>query len=269
MKNNGRFRRLTGENFKRALGPPFFAAVILAAFCMLFDMWGDLDYLRSPSAKDMSVWYYYFFSIVMFGSYSSDWFPMLAALPFAASYCEERRCGITPLTAARASANSYCISKVLVCAVTGGLSLGCGILLHTGLLSVWLPLLDSETYRSMQGLPFAAAIMSGSGIGYFLIGAYLAFLRGVLASSAALAVSAYFPNKYVAIASPFILHFIAVRVFNLLHIPNSARLDLILRGRAGTGNDGGTLLLATAVVAGLALLCGYLFTRRVKEDIYI
>ena len=266
MVGKSKFFRLTKANLKRAFGFRFFISAILVICFMLFDVWGDLEFIVEDP-KDMSVWYYYFFSVVMMGTYSSNMFPLLAALPFAANYCEEQQAGVTPLIVSRSSKRSYCISKMLVCTIAGGLALFFGVLLHTVVLSTQLSLCNSEALQQMQGLPYYTALANGTGAGYFLIGAYLAFLRGALYASAAITVSAYITNKYVTIASPFIIHFIAVRLYVILKVPNQARLDLLLRGRTEVHSGATTLILVTVIVIVLIIICGLIFTRKVRRKI--
>ncbi len=266
MAAKGNFFKLMTANLKRAFGWRFLTAVILTVCFLIFDMWTDFTAIFS-GVSGFSVWYFYFFSVVMMGTYSSNLLPMLAAFPFSSSYCEEQEAGMTPFIVSRTSRNAYCISKMLSGALAGGITLSFGVLLHTVLLSTQLPLFDAEALRQMQVLPYYAPLAKGNGIGYFLIGAYLAFLRGMLAAASAMVVSAYIPNKYVTIASPFILNFIYIRACNLLQIPNQARLDLLLRGRSSTGTDSGTLLWVSITVVLLVFLCGILFTRRVRREI--
>jgi hypothetical protein len=267
MVGKSNFFRLTRANFKRAFGFSFIASVILTVCFLIFDMWTDFTNGFAEKWQGLSVWYFYFFSVVTMGTYSSNMLPMLAALPFSASYCEEQTAGITPFIVSRTSKETYCVSKILTGVLAGGLTLSLGVLLHTFLLSTQMPLLDADALRQMQDLPYGSAIRSGTGIGYFLIGAYLAFLRGALSAAAAMTVSAYITNKYVTIVSPLILKFIAVRCYGILKVPNDARLDLLLRGRSSIGTDGGTLLAVSIVVVLLVLLCGFLFVRRVRREI--
>lgn len=268
MVDKESFFNLTQANLKRAFRIPFLLAIILVVCFLIFDVWADfMNFIQSSLHIGDTVWYFYFFSIVMMGTYSSNMLPLLAALPFSASYCEEQLAGITPMAVARSSRNSYCVSKILVCALAGGLTLFCGILLHMALFSIRLPLVDSEALRQIEAFPYTAALKNGTGIQYFIIGAYLAFLRGALFAVAAMTVSAFILNKYVTIASPLILNFVLVRACNLLQIPNSARLDLLLRGRSEMGSDQETLLWLTVIILILIIICGFLFQHQVKRRI--
>ncbi|MGI5986223.1 MAG: hypothetical protein ACOX7O_10290 [Oscillospiraceae bacterium] len=264
MEDKKVFWNLLRADFKRAAGIPFLVAVILVVLCIAFDSWNELIFIiREP--ENIGAFYYYFNSLSFGGTYSGYLLPMLAALPFAASYCIEDQSNMINFIVARADKKKYCLSKILVSAISGGLVLALGGLLLVLLLTIRIPLVtdDEVMLMTMNRYPFYTLLAKGNGAGYFAAMFYLAFLRGFLYAAAALTVSAYFTNKYVTVASPFIVSFLLIRAYNLLHIPGNFRLNLLLNARAGLGSDRATLLITSAVVLAIATICGYIFMRRV------
>lgn len=266
MEDKKVFLNLLLADFKRALSIPLLEAVILVMLCLALDSWGDLNFIIT-SPKKIDVCYYYFNSVSFGGTYSGYLLPMLAALPFAASYCMEERSNMINFIIARSDKRRYCLSKLLVSAVSGGLALALGSFLFILLLSFRLPLITDAKLLEMTGFPLYNLLAKGTGVWYFAAAIYLAFLRGFLCASTAIAVSSYFTNKYVTIASPFILSFLLVRAYNLLRVPGNFRLDYWLKERAGFGSDSENLLVTSAVVLAIAAICGYVFMRRVRRRI--
>lgn len=270
MGGKSEFKNLAGADFKRATGIPFAVAVICTIFCMSFDSWNDLILIFTrtiPAGTTLSVCYYYFNSLAVCSIYSAYLIPMLATLPFATDYCVEEQSGISSFVISRVGKRKYCLSKMTVCTISGGLALALGSLLFILALSFKVPLVTDAKLVEMVGFPYHSFLSSGAGTGYFIIAIYLAFLRGGLWSAIAMTVSAYYPNKYVTAVSPFILSFIFSRAYNLLRVPGNWRLDYWLVARASVGADRTALLITTIVVLAIIFLCALVFTKRVRRRV--
>ncbi len=259
------FRSTWAADLKRALGFPLLSAVLAVIVGFLFDNYSDLKFLASKQGREnLSVFYYYFNSVSFGGMFSTYLFALIAALPFAAEYAEERQSGMALYLVSRSGVSHYGISKMLTAAIAGGLALCLGSIIFVAALSTQLPLVRPSDLVEHAGLPYDALLASGGGIRYFLAAWYLLFLTGALWASAAMCVSAFAPDRYVVIASPFLLCFLTVQFARLFRIPDAARLDMLLVGRAQWGSEMVSLLLAGTVIALFVAGLTFVFCRRVK-----
>ncbi len=259
------FRFTIMADFKRALRLPMLFAVLAVIVGFIFDIYNDLKLLAFEQGQEnISVFYYHFNSVSFGGMFSTYLFAPIAALPFAVEYAVERQSGMALYLVSRSGVKNYGISKMLTAAIAGGLALCLGSIIFVAVLSVQLQLVCPSDLVEYAWLPYYSLLASGDGIQYFLAAWYLLFLTGALWASAAMCVSAFAPDRYVVIASPFLLCFLMVQFARLLRIPNAARLDMLLIGRTQWGSEMVSLLLAGTVIALLVAGLTFVFCRRVK-----
>jgi hypothetical protein len=252
-------------NMRRAFGFRFALAVTLSVAALASDSVSTLiSAVQRPFSPDdiISVHYFYFNAVSFGGVFSHYFAALLAGLPFAASYAEEH--GMLPYLLCRTSRIKYCVSKMVVSALAGGLALFCGALIFMLLLTTKFPLVTERTLFEMQWIPFFGLLNDG-GATYFIACLYLAFLKGFLWGGAAMCVSAYLPNKFVVTASPFVLSFILVQIYRLSRFPDNMRLDRLLSGRVQIGSEICTLVTAAVTVVAVWTICAVLFTRKLKK----
>lgn len=210
--------------------------------------------------------HYYVFNAYSFGGVFSEYFiTILAAVPFAGSYSEELQGRLSAYKVARCGKRTYALSKFIVGAFMGGVSLFLGGLVLILTLSTYLPLVTELDLVEHQWMPFYGALTVGAGVPYFLIILYIMFLAGALWASVGLCVSAFLPNTYVAICSPFIVRFLFVQIGRLSKLPNGFRLDRLLSARATIGSDSLTLVLMAVIVFVMIVVCYKLFRRRIER----
>lgn len=253
-------------NIRRAFGFRFALAVMLSAAALASDSVSTLISAaqRPFNPDDIISVHYFYFNAVSFGGVFSHYFAaLLAGLPFAASYAEEH--GMLPYLLCRTSRIKYCVSKMLVSALAGGLALSCGALVFMLLLAMKFPLVTERTLFEMQWIPFFGLLNDG-GVTYFIACLYLAFLKGFLWGGVAMCVSAYLPNQFVVTASPFVLSFILVQIYRLSRLSDSLRLDRLLSGRVQIGSEFCTLAAAAIAVAAVWAICAVLFVRKLKKE---
>ena len=213
----------------------------------------------------MCVQYFYFNAVSFGGVFSSYLMPIMAALPFAASYSIEEQNRLVIYKIARSDKKQYFTSKILVAALTGGITIVAGSLLFTLILATYLPIVTPGKVFEMTGFPYHNALAMGNGLPYMTIVFYLAFLSGTLWSSAGMCISAFLPNPYLAICFPMIFQFLVVELGRLLHLPNGLRLDMLLCARGTFLSNGMTLIVVTIAVAALIALFGKLFANRCER----
>ena len=213
----------------------------------------------------MCVQYFYFNAVSFGGVFSSYLLPIMAAIPFAASYSIEQENRMVIYKIARSGKKQYFTSKILVSVLTGGTTIVVGSLLFILILATYLPIVTPGKVFEMTGFPYHNALANGNGLPYMAIALYLALLSGALWSSAGMCISAFLPSPYLAICFPMIFQFLVVELGRLLHLPNGLRLDMLLCGRGAFLSDGTTLIVVTIAVAVLIALFGKLFANRCER----
>lgn len=257
-------------DIRRGFGISFLLAVAGIAICLCFDSLETLKAtINNPliygEYANICVLYFYFNAISFGGVFSHYMFAILAALPFAANYSIEQQNGAVVYRILRSSKRNYCSTKILVSAISGGLTACIGCLLFIFALSTYLPLTTSQQVLELSTIPYARTLSIGGGVPYFVISLYLAFLRGALYSSVGMCVSAFLPNPYVAVCSPMMFAFFGVECGRLLRLPAALRLDMILSARGTLFSDSATLIIVTIVVLSIIILCFKLFLARCER----
>jgi len=156
--------------------------------------------------------------------------PLIAALPFAASFITDRCSGYITFILSRTSFRRYRTSKYVANLLAGGVSTSLPLLVGYGIINIFykrglppIPVSPSEGWVGAR-LPWVNA--NGT-FGYlyrtkpdlyifFLIG--LAFLWGAAWATAGLATSSVVHNKYRALVAPFLLYVVVDFVTQVLGI---------------------------------------------------
>lgn len=273
MEGNAAFFRTVRADFKMGLKLPFLLAVfgVVLGFC--FDNWQDLsNFFVAPLIRGENppiCVLYYFFNSFSFGGVFSEYFAaIMAAIPFAANYCQETNGGMGIYKISRCGKYAYARSKFLVASMLGGMTLLLGGLIFILALQIYLPLVTSEQIFETSWAPFSSTLIIGNGWPYFVIVLYISFLGGALWASVGLFASAYFPSRYVAICAPFISRFILTQIGRLLNLPNGLRLEILLCAAGKIYSDVITLAGITAAVLVLIFLCYHLFAKRIERRLW-
>lgn len=158
----------------------------------------------------------------IYGSHALSGFdlfaPILAVLPAATLFCEDYNSGYIKSILNRVEKKRY-IQEIAICSsVSGGFA-------------VFLPSLITSIFYIVNGKPNTP---ENAGINYFtvfdetvysqlqfvwdgllmvILLLVLAFLFGAVWSNIGLCVSAFIPNRYIALAAPFALYFITHLIF--------------------------------------------------------
>lgn len=257
------------SDLRQGFGISFLFAVAGIVICLCFDSWETLKAtINNPliygEYATICVLYFYFNAISFGGVFSHYMLAILAALPFAANYSMEQQNGAVVYRILRSGRRNYCVTKILVSAISGGLAVCAGCLTFILALSIYLPLTTPQKVLELSGFPYGGAL-AGSGIGYFVIALYLAFLRGALYATVGMCVSAFLPNPYIAVCAPMIFEFFLVECGRLFRLPAGLRLDLVLSARGTLFSDSATLIIVTVVVLSIITLCFQLFSARCER----
>lgn len=145
--------------------------------------------------------------------------PLIAVLPFGDSFITDRSSGYISFILSRASFKKYISSKYFANLLAGGISISIPLLIAYGIINIFYP-------RGLPPVPAPgepwvnvriAHISLPGPLGYlyrtktdlyvfFLIG--LSFVFGVTYATLGLALSIFQHNRYVSLATPFILYIV-------------------------------------------------------------
>lgn len=273
MKNRSNFIKTAIADFKLGLKVPFLLAILGVTLGYVFDNWLDLQIsINNPiiysDDSPICILYYVYNSFSFGGVFTAYFSITMAAVPFAANYCSEHDGGLSIYKISRCGCRTYVRSKFLVTSILGGMTTFLGCLLFMLLLGTYLPIVTLEKMRESQGIPFFHALTIGGGTLYLAIILYISFLGGALWGSVGLWISGYFTSNYVAVCAPFLVRFVFVQIARILELPDALRLDRMLSARVTVFSDSVTLILTTAIVLALILLCCHLFSQKVERNIW-
>lgn len=145
----------------------------------------------------------------------SSFIPILAVLPFSASYVDDVKSKFVRFYLIRTSYITYCLSRIIFCFLCGGFVIAAGTMLAWGGATLlFLPIEKvGKTYSDSADI-----LMQTCG---------LLFFNGGFCAVAGMAMSTIMESKYIAYASPFVIYYLLVilceRYFSdifLLYPPN-------------------------------------------------
>ena len=139
-------KRVFINEWKRTINISAVIAIIGVMFCICFDSWNDL---ASAMQSGNSVWcVYYFTSNSAFGGMCRKYIvPVFATLPFAASFCEERKSRAVAYIVSREGMRRYGAVKYIVNILMGGLVVAFGTVLLILFLRTRFPM-TSDYYEA-------------------------------------------------------------------------------------------------------------------------
>lgn len=134
--------------------------------------------------------------------------PILAVLPYAASYIDDLKSKFARAFLIRADYITYLISRILVCFLSGGLVITAGTLLAWGASALlFLPM-----EKAAEALSEATILLLKTCV--------LLFLNGGLWAVVGMTMSTIMESKYIAYASPFIVYYLLVILYER-YFPNA------------------------------------------------
>ena len=273
MAGKSALRHTVKADFKLGLGLPFLLAILGVSLGFCFDNWEGLkNSINNPliyQEGSVTCIMYYFFNSFSFGGMFSTYFAaIMAAIPYACSYCQEENGGMSIYKVSRCGWKAYVRSKFFVASMLGGLTLFLGGLLFILALGTYLPIVTPGKLFESDWIPYYKALAYKNGALYLVIVLYISFLDGALWGSVGLCASAFIPSSYVAVCAPFVFRFVLVQIGRLLKLSDGMRLDRLLTARGKIYSDSVTLIVTTVAVLALIFLCCHLFSKRVERRIW-
>jgi hypothetical protein len=190
---------------------------------------------------------------------------LFCVLPYTTSFCSDWNSKYIRPVVVRIGSNKYAWSKIIVCALTSGISVAMGILLFVLPLMLRIPLVSpaAGNYESFSSEPLGGGLLlNGHYIAYYAMYIYLAFLAGAFWSVVGMGASAYISNKFVALFMPFIVLYMLGFISDKL--PKWLQLINITNGDYLIGGTFTSLIYATLLVGVLLAGVGLLFSKTIK-----
>lgn len=261
-------RRVFMNEWKRAINISTVIAIIGVMFCICFDSWNDLI---GAIQSGNTVWcVYYFTSNSAFGGMCRKYIlPVFAALPFAASFCEERNNKAVAYIVSRAGMRRYGAVKYMVNVLMGGLVVTFGTVLLILFLRMRFQMTSDYYEASVAGTAdlFHKWLAVRYPIRYCMTEAALGFMRGMIWAGASMFVSLYLRDRFVITMFPFLGSYVIVRISQMLSLDASWRFDQILIGRTVIRDSGYTVMIAAIVSGILVFLMGVCFIKKLVKGL--
>lgn len=139
--------------------------------------------------------------------------PILAALPFTASFVDDMKSGFVKEYLPRTDVKSYLVGKCTACALSGGLVLMLGVFGAYVLATLVFSPMEAALPADAEAPAYFAELMAN---------AWLLFCSGAFWAMVGLAFATMTGSKYMAYASPFVLYYVLIilyeRYFDTLYV---------------------------------------------------
>lgn len=145
-------------------------------------------------------------------------FPIIACIPYAASYAEEKVSGYLNYVIIKVNKKKYIRTKILSCALSGGLAVGVPALVFL-IACIWCKGTQlSSTQSEYYYITHAVGLFDRSPIFYCLLYVLNFFLCGAIFALIGLAVSVYINNKYLIHIIPFAIYILLAMLMANINI---------------------------------------------------
>lgn len=256
---------MRSELRRSLLSWPFWLSVWLCAIIYISPFWDMLGALVT-GASDLD-----YFNL--FG-YSHDltflWHaaPFLGCIPFAASFADESACGMHRMLIARQGRAKYFARRMFSVWLSGYGVVALGMLLAMGLCLLVGKTPVAQGYDLMfsciSDLQWRPIVEGGHFIRTMVVACLYNGLYGGLWALMGLAVTAYIPNRYVAVVAPFLFYFFTSLICTFISQPynewhpvrlvSAAYLGYVLPPAWAWAAALGYYLLLYALMIGLFIL---------------
>ncbi len=193
--------------------------------------------------------------------------PVFGALPFTANFADEWKSGVTGYCITRSGVKKYSAANVLFCAVSSLVTVFGGMMLFVWMYSFFIPLYDE--YENPYTNLFGQLLIGGHGMIFIMLRIFVFACSCSMWAVMGLLMSAFMPNKYVAIAAPFVASYIVERI--TLQFPPKLNLWYLSLCATEWSNDLIGFLYTVGIFAAISAACGVLFymivRKRVRNEI--
>lgn len=257
-------------DFRRAFITPVFIIAVLGTTIALFlGCASELEYLDGLQVDVLTL----FGLTQAFGF--SQMLPVFCALPFATCFCSDWNSQYIKACCFRSSKGKYAASKVVSCALAGGVAVALGEGLYLWILSFFMKVYDPVIERNFTIAVFNDLVAGGSNVmQYFIYRILIQAAFFAVFAVFALWISTYMPNVFVVLATPVVLYFILYTVdTTILSITADNSLyryisfNTLFNANLNMGNDIKSFLYPIGVCLVLVILFGILTVQNIGRRI--
>lgn len=190
---------------------------------------------------------------------------LIAAFPFATSFCEDFAKKYMNQIVLRSSPTTYAVAKIVVCSVTSFVIsfVGLGIYSIFNTLNLGTGINSHSVYR---GYPFYD-LFEQNWIGLYIVALIIPFaLVSAVYAVMGMMLSAIIPNKFVAVTAPLFMNTIMEIIFNILPKKLSL-LKIQMSSLDNITSTFGILGVSIMVCLGYTLIAGLVFLSYVRRRI--
>lgn len=243
--------------YKLLRSPLFYIGMIVTALVFVF---GD-DPVHGSGGRDVAT----DLEGVLYVATMRKLVAIFGALPFAANFADEWTNRVTTGCVSRCGVKKYAVSNVVMCFISSLVTVFLGMMLFAVGKSFFKPVFyDIPDYPLGR---LEETIMRSGGVPWV----YIMYRSFVFASSCAMwsvmgmMLTAFFPNKYVGLCSPFVASYIVER-FSML-LPLNFNLWIVSLSNLNWENVWGKFFYSVGLFTALAAVCGFVFVIMVKRRV--
>lgn len=181
---------------------------------------------------------------------------VFAALPFTANFADEWKNNVTTDCITRKGVKKYAFSNVLMCAITSFLALFLGILLYM-LVTSFFSDFDRPGNGIESGFPYCELLNGGLRWLYPIVRVFIFSVSGAMWCVMGLMISAFIPNKYVAVCSPVVASYVVERI--TIQFPVRLNLYSLSMSVPLVINSIVTFIYTTLFFTVISAVCGWVF----------
>lgn len=130
--------------------------------------------------------------------------PVIAALPFTATFVNDIKSGFIKQYLHRTSRTAYIVGKCVACIISGGLVISLGVIVSYIIASLVFMPMEEPVSKDAETYMFYIKLLKKTG---------LMFLSGSVWSMCGLTIATLTNSKYMAYASPFIIYYILIILY--------------------------------------------------------
>ncbi|MGN2337709.1 hypothetical protein ACTFIN_06240 [Clostridium cagae] len=205
------------NDFKRALNSKnTLLAIIISTIFYIIGLYDVIDFVRFDLREFRDVYDAIDMFINIRVSYLALVIPIIASLPFSASYIMDIETGYLKFIYSRMSKRKYLVVRTL----TNSLISGIVILISSVFIFIVLFFIFGINYNSKFNEVSSVwiSLYFYDKVYYFLFLLIMSFIFNVAFSTLSLGLSPYLKNKYLTILSSFIYYVISATIFISLHL---------------------------------------------------
>lgn len=188
---------------------------------------------------------------------------IFGALPFAANFSAEWNNSTSNMYITRCGTVRYAVSNVIVTYVSSFITVLSGMLIFAALLSCFMPFCAVD--ESTLALPYGFLLQTSFPFLAIMLKAAVFAASCAMWSVMGLMLSAFFPNKYVALCTPFAASYIVERI--TIQFPAPLNLWTVSISMLNWDNTVLLFLYSVGLFTAIAAICGIVFTLKVKRRV--